>query len=329
MASEPNLMQLADEIAVSLSSTICTIWVLSDQGRLKLAGATPSFAEHVGVAEYSLGEGITGTVAQTGEPVVVSNLADLHRHPAWRGKFDAAVWSNGPARRFGSLLAVPIQDGLDLLGVVKVERTKDEPAYTRKDVRVLEDWAGVVARYLRGGSTVDDELFRASRIYTARLARVEVLTTINARVMEYLRKHPDAMRTLNPLQFEHLVARLLEEDGWAVEMTLQSRDGGYDMLAVRQAGTIGVQLLVQAKKYRADRPVGVGVIRELYAVKLRHHATKALLATTSYVSAPAKAEFRGVIPWEIELKEYDDLVSWLGRKHDVSRIYGGDTPKDE
>jgi HJR/Mrr/RecB family endonuclease len=141
--------------------------------------------------------------------------------------------------------------------------------------------------------------------------------------MGYLRKHPEAMRSLDPVQFEHLVARLLEEDGWAVEMTLQSRDGGYDMLAVRNAGGIGVQLLVQAKRYRRDRPVGVGVVRELYAVKLRHHATKALLATTSHVSAPAKSEFRDVIPWEIELKEYEDLVSWIGKHRDDAEPTNG------
>jgi hypothetical protein len=70
-------------------------------------------------------------------------------------------------------------------------------------------------------------------------------------------------------------------------------------------------LLAEAKKYRPDRPVGVGAIRQLWAVKQRHHASKALLATTSYVTAPAKAEFQDVIPYELELKGFKELVAWL------------------
>ena len=297
----------------SLASGICTIWLLAPQGRLTLAGATGAIAEHIGKVEYEVGEGITGAVASNRQPIAISGMEDL-RQSTWRGKMDAVTWTRGPAQAFGALLAVPIQDDTELVGVLKVERTNDAPAYTDDDMRALEKHARRIAERLRK----DDVLVGADQVYSARVARVELITSVNAKLVEYLRKHPEEVRSLTPWQFEQLIARLLEEDGWAVEMTLQTRDGGYDMLAVRQAGTIGVQLLVQAKKYRSDRPVGVSVIRELYAVKMRHDAAKALLATTSYVSAPAKAEFRDVIPWEMEVREYDDLIAWLGRTPDAT-----------
>ena len=97
--------------------------------------------------------------------------------------------------------------------------------------------------------------------------------------------------------------------------TVHSFVSKYDVLAIRSVSGVAIQLLVQAKKFAPNRAVGVSAIRELYAVKQRKHASKAMLATTSYVSDVARREFYDVIPWELELKEYDDLVAWL--KSDV------------
>lgn len=53
--------------------------------------------------------------------------------------------------------------------------------------------------------------------------------------------------------------------------------------------TVGpVLLLVEAKKYRPDFPVGVDIVRSLHDVKIRNKATTAMRATTWYVTRYAK-----------------------------------------
>jgi hypothetical protein len=41
-----------------------------------------------------------------------------------------------------------------------------------------------------------------------------------------------------------------------------------------------------------------------------------MLATTSYFSPAAQREFAPVIPWELELSDYNQILSWI-------KEYGG------
>jgi len=52
-------------------------------------------------------------------------------------------------------------------------------------------------------------------------------------------------------------------------------------------------------------------LRALYGVRQLRHASKVVLATTSYFSPDAYKEFASVMPWELELNDYDQIVEWL------------------
>ena len=90
-----------------------------------------------------------------------------------------------------------------------------------------------------------------------------------------------------------------------------TRDGGRDIIAIRSIDGLAVRTLVEAKRYDPSRPVPVGVVRQLYGVKQNDSSSKAVLATTSYVTEAARVEFQRVIPWEMEFREYDGIVQWL------------------
>lgn len=81
-----------------------------------------------------------------------------------------------------------------------------------------------------------------------------------------------------------------------MELTKQTRDGGADIIAVRDDMGSHLKMLIEAKRYGPDKPVGVGMVRELYAVRQLRHASKAVLATTSYFSKDAYSEFESVMP---------------------------------
>jgi HJR/Mrr/RecB family endonuclease len=54
----------------------------------------------------------------------------------------------------------------------------------------------------------------------------------------------------------------------------------------------------------------VGVVRELYGVKVAQGATKAIMATTTYFTKPAKT-FQHQHKWELDLADFKTLQNWI------------------
>lgn len=114
-------------------------------------------------------------------------------------------------------------------------------------------------------------------------------------------------------QFERLIAQMLEMDGYKVELMRGTKDGGVDVIAVRDLGTAGLfKSLWQAKKLRSDRKVGLSVVRELADTRLEHGASKAIIVTTSVLT-------RGALT-RVERDRYmlgkvdrSDLDQWIHR----------------
>jgi restriction system protein len=76
----------------------------------------------------------------------------------------------------------------------------------------------------------------------------------------------------------------LEQFGWDVELTPETRDGGYDILAVSKSvdgSGLRASYIIECKKYRPDRRVGIAVARQLLHVKSERGASHAIIATTS------------------------------------------------
>lgn len=89
-------------------------------------------------------------------------------------------------------------------------------------------------------------------------------------------------------EFEKLIARMLESDGYNIELMQGSKDGGVDVVAIKDLGDVGLfKSIWQAKKHRLDRKVGLSLVRELADTRLEHGASKAIIVTTSYLTSGA------------------------------------------
>jgi HJR/Mrr/RecB family endonuclease len=104
----------------------------------------------------------------------------------------------------------------------------------------------------------------------------------------------DSIYTLTPRKFEELIADLLADLGCDVELTPATRDGGKDILAYMTTPHGKLLCLVEAKKHRRDRPVGVELVRQLYGTLTDADASSAMLVTTSSFSKEAKAFRRDI-----------------------------------
>ena len=132
----------------------------------------------------------------------------------------------------------------------------------------------------------------------------------NEALLRNLQDHPEDLYKISPRRFEELIAELLDDMGWTVEVTPASKDGGKDILAVLQTEIGSLLCLVETKLYRPDRPVQVELVRQLYGTFLDHGANSAMLVTSSHFTRGAKA-FQSKHQYQISLREYSDIISWI------------------
>lgn len=104
-----------------------------------------------------------------------------------------------------------------------------------------------------------------------------------------LARNPRDFHKLSTRQFEELIAELLLRDGFDVHLTKQTRDGGVDILATKQERFGPVLFAYECKKHRADRPVTVGIVRQLVTAASEFNAALGVLCTTSYFTPDAIA----------------------------------------
>jgi len=144
---------------------------------------------------------------------------------------------------------------------------------------------------------------------TSNYSIISISRDINARLIEYFRKNPRELKTMDPFLFEEFIAQLFSSFGYSVELTKKTRDGGKDIIAIRKK-EIDQKYIIECKCPQKSNIVGVRPVRELYGVKQSEGATKAILATTAYFSRDARLFFENN-KWEIEGRDYDGILRWL------------------
>lgn len=120
----------------------------------------------------------------------------------------------------------------------------------------------------------------------------------------------NTLYVLTGRRFEELIAELMASQGFEVELTQQTRDGGYDILAVQKLlGQYALRFLVECKKYDSSRKVGVEVVRSFSHVLSRNGANKGILVTTSYFTKDALSEAQH--PYLLDFRDKDKVLEWV------------------
>jgi HJR/Mrr/RecB family endonuclease len=129
-------------------------------------------------------------------------------------------------------------------------------------------------------------------------------------ILAHLQRHPEELFSIDPREFEELVAELLIREGMRVQLTQPSKDGGRDILAWTETAAGPHLYFVECKRYGPQKPVGVSLVRALYGVVSAENATGGLLVTTSRFTRGAM-DFQRTVQNRIWLKEYKDVLGWL------------------
>jgi HJR/Mrr/RecB family endonuclease len=126
------------------------------------------------------------------------------------------------------------------------------------------------------------------------------------KVIELIKKDHTELHNLNWKAFEDLVGHLLEDCGWTISPMGYTKDGGVDLIAARTVPPhVQFTMMVQCKKYRRDRSVGVSVVKDVWATKWDKGFNHAMIATTSFFTRGAieKAE-----QWNFDMRDHDAIV---------------------
>lgn len=134
-------------------------------------------------------------------------------------------------------------------------------------------------------------------------------------LLEKLRARQISLFDLHWRQFEELVAELLTQDGYTVELGRGTKDGGKDIVAVKNFPGVGLIISVwQAKKLSPKNKVDISIIRELADTRLQQNATKGVIVTTTSLTRDALERVQRD-SYYLHKVDGVDLDAWIQRGH--------------
>ena len=140
---------------------------------------------------------------------------------------------------------------------------------------------------------------------------VEVISLITEELIARLAEHPTRLYELSSRAFEELIARVFEIYGFNVELTAPTRDSGRDVIAVSY-NPVPVKYLIECKKYARHNKVGIAFVQRLHGVLHGDQGTRAILATTSAFTQPAREYMRRPhVQLELEGRDFSGIHGWL------------------
>jgi len=167
----------------------------------------------------------------------------------------------------------------------------------------------------RVNNLIKVEYEHKEEIYEKRLEGKTIISTIceiNDEIKKFLAKNPEKLYELSPRKFEELIAEILNDFGFDVQLTQATRDGGKDIYAYIRNQVSSFLMFVECKKYSPENRVGIEVVQRLYGVQQVNKANKSMVVTTSFFSKPAVEESRRYENL-MDLADYTALKGWLER----------------
>jgi HJR/Mrr/RecB family endonuclease len=216
---------------------------------------------------------------------------------------------------------------IDLAGVIVRDPFDNDWAYV-----LLSKEEDGVYRYFDGEHSLPDQESADSKLHTSanlietkgfyeeefysreeEINRDETnifITTIDDEIKRHLKNNPEELYQLSSRQFEELVASILKDMGFDVELTQATRDGGRDIIAYVRNAVCSYLTHIECKRYAPKNTVGVGIIREVIGVHHLRKATKSIIVTTSFFSKDAIKEAE-IMENQLDLKNFNDIKDWL------------------
>jgi hypothetical protein len=129
---------------------------------------------------------------------------------------------------------------------------------------------------------------------------------------EQFARRPEDLQRISPRDFEILLFRIFQNQGFEAVPGPGRGDEGVDIRLLQRAPLGDVMTLVQAKRYAPHRKIGQTEVAALYGVGQLERADKALFVTTS-TYAPVSKRWAARTDGYLDLAAGEQVVEWCAR----------------
>ena len=214
-----------------------------------------------------------------------------------------SVFSFPQITTLASQVSKGISEVRDYLGLINlISKNKFESGYSYKSKLGVEE--SLLPNYYN--------LFKGKGIDAEIITRKVVIKETNrlTRIILDIYKNNSILLTVSPREFEEIIAELLHSQGFVVDLTKQTRDNGYDILALKRIqGHVPLKFLVECKRYTSIK-IGISVIREFKEVVESERANRGIIVTSSYLTKEAKRKINEARSL-LDFKERDQVIDWI------------------
>jgi len=141
VSAQARLDKIVVQIAANMVAEVCSVYVLRADQRLELFATEGLNREAVHLTTMNASEGLVGLIAQSAEPLALSEAQD---HPAFSYRPETGE------EIYHSFLGVPILRGGNTLGVLVVQN-KVRRTYSEEEVEALQTTAMLLAEMIASG----------------------------------------------------------------------------------------------------------------------------------------------------------------------------------
>lgn len=132
---------------------------------------------------------------------------------------------------------------------------------------------------------------------------------VHEELYSYFAKRPDDLHRLEWRQFETLLFRVFQNQGFTSELGPGSGDGGIDIRLLQRDPLGDILTLVQAKRYASHRKIDLSAVAALHGVADVEKAQRSVFVTTSdYLPSAKKFAGRTSIPMTLATSQ--DVQDW-------------------
>ncbi len=128
-------------------------------------------------------------------------------------------------------------------------------------------------------------------------------------IYAHFAKRPDDLYRLHWRDFEILLFRIFQNQGFQAELGPGTGDGGVDIRLLQRDPLGDMMTLVQARKYAPKRKIGLEAVAALHGIATVEGAQKSLFVTTS-AYLPVAQGFASRTSGALELAASDDVMRW-------------------
>ena len=118
-------------------------------------------------------------------------------------------------------------------------------------------------------------------------------------------------------EFEEIIERLFQDEGFETLLTQATRDGGRDIIATKYEMGKPIVFYIECKKYGRRNSVGVSIVRSLYGVQSSDRINKSILVTTGHVTSDARrfVSEQNTMMSVIDADEIHELIQQSANKY--------------